>query len=189
MEQQHERSVGRARLETEQADAVGHHVPAVHPPTLIGRDRARHSSAHGGRRQPLPFGAIHETSRRDGRQSPLHPAHERRGRAHVAHREGPDPALDDRRGRAVRPAARLRPAAGAHRPGDLPDPPLPPARAVAAVPARPAALVGRVDLRPRLPPAPHAAARRPAPSARCSTRCSRWRRPASTAPGRCGSSR
>ena len=43
-----------------------------------------------------------------------------------------------------------------HRPGDLPDPALSPARAVAAVPPRSAALVGRVDLRPRLPPPPHA---------------------------------
>ena len=74
------------------------------------------------------------------------------------HREGPDPAVDDRRGRVLRPASRLRTPAGTHRPGDVPDPALSPARAVAAVPGRSAALVGRVDLRPRLPPPPHAAA-------------------------------
>ena len=109
------------------------------------------------------------TVRHDGRRSSLHAPHERRGRAHVDRREGPDPALDDRRGRAVRPAARLRPAAGAHRPRDLPDPPLPPARACRRRSGS-ARRAGRSRRRSTSTSTCAACASpRPAPSARCST--------------------
>ena len=40
MHQQHERTVGRARLEAEQPDPVRHHVPAAHEPDANGNRRA-----------------------------------------------------------------------------------------------------------------------------------------------------
>ena len=84
-------------------------------------------------------------------------------------REGPDPAVDDHRGRALRPAARLRTAAGAHRPRDLPDPALPPARA-----CRRRSGSGRRAGRSRPPSTSTTtsvacASRRRVPSARCSS--------------------
>ena len=51
-----------------------------------------------------------------------------------------------------------------------------PARALAAVPHRAAALGGRADVRPRLPPAPPAAPAAGRRARRCSTRCNRSRR-------------
>ncbi len=106
----------------------------------------------------------------------FHASHERRGRAHVEHREGPDPAFDDPRRRDLRPAARLDAPARAHRTRDARDPAAAPARAVAAVPHRTAALGGRVHVRPRLPPAAHCGCPRRATRPRCSTRCNRSRR-------------
>ena len=77
----------------------------------------------------------------------------------MARGEGSDPALDDRRGRDLRRDSRLRPPARPHQPRDMLHPAAAPACALAAVPARSAALVGRRDLRPRLPSPAHAPAR------------------------------
>ena len=74
----------------------------------------------------------------------------------MARGEGSDPAVDDRRGRGVRPAARLRPPARASRPRHEPDPASAPTRPVPTVPARASAVGRRRLLRPRLPSPAHA---------------------------------
>ena len=159
--------------------------------------RVRHRAgripyAPGRRRRSANTVAVSERrlgGRANGGSGALRSPHERRGRAHVEHREGPRPALDDPRGRALRLRPRLGAAAAPHRPHDLLHPALAPARRVGAVPDRAAALDGRTTLRSRLPPPAHCASPAPARRARSSTRCSRSRPPASTAPVRCGSSR
>ena len=88
----------------------------------------------------------------------------------MEHREGPGPALDDRRGRDLRPAPGLGSSASAYRTHHGAHPPLPSARAVATVATRAAPLGRRAAVRSRLSTCAGCACPDRARCARCSTR-------------------